>query len=492
MQTIAADQDMRAHGHELYRRGVRNVIRTGNHTDKHLASDCLRPEEKQALEQAGLSVALLFRQRAGAGGEIGDFSHAAAGRDAKRALHLAEELGQPPKSAITFAVAHDFRAPGDLARISAYFSSIRQAFRGRYRLGVHGSGQVCSHLRARALVDIAWLAGDPGWSGLTGFARSHEWALLDGKPAVWGGAGFWYTPCTNNPAFPDFGQFPVRPPKTAAPAFSAPAIFRVTARPGLNLRRGPGQNYEVCDTLPFGTLLYGHGRDGNWIMVDTRGDGRQDGHMHASFLEPICGALPVRYPPGASPFQIAQQELSESVRAYRGAAGNPRIYLYHSSTNHGDRDVVAWAASFVNYCVTAAGLTGTNSKSALSWHAQEWGDDVTGGPNLGDIAVLSRVCRADSRHKLPGGHIGFFLSQDDDYITLLAAGSDARIGIRRYPKNGRQGGHSFQLMSIRRPAGIAQQHLSVVQKISRDASGSAARQLAEMARNARLRPLKNS
>ena len=68
------------------------------------------------------------------------------------------------------------------------------------------------------------------------------------------------------------------------------ASYRVTARSGLNLRGGPGTQYEVLDTLDYGTeveVVRFYGSTDNWALVDLEGDGSHDGFMFADFLEPI-------------------------------------------------------------------------------------------------------------------------------------------------------------------------------------------------------------
>jgi hypothetical protein len=63
--------------------------------------------------------------------------------------------------------------------------------------------------------------------------------------------------------------------------------YRVTARNGLRLRGGPGTTYQVLRLVEFGHQIHVLRRDGDWAQVDLQGDGRADGHMHASFLDAI-------------------------------------------------------------------------------------------------------------------------------------------------------------------------------------------------------------
>jgi hypothetical protein len=63
--------------------------------------------------------------------------------------------------------------------------------------------------------------------------------------------------------------------------------FRVIASSGLRLRGGPGLEFEILTTLPFGTTVTFLSRSGAWAKVDSSGDGGADGFVHADFLEQV-------------------------------------------------------------------------------------------------------------------------------------------------------------------------------------------------------------
>lgn len=68
-----------------------------------------------------------------------------------------------------------------------------------------------------------------------------------------------------------------------------PGRYTVIARNGLNLRGGPGTNFESETTLATGTELNVVGtddRDSSWVRVDLEGDGLLDGYVFASYLAP--------------------------------------------------------------------------------------------------------------------------------------------------------------------------------------------------------------
>jgi uncharacterized protein (TIGR02594 family) len=230
------------------------------------------------------------------------------------------------------------------------------------------------------------------------------------------------------------------------------AIYEVTAASGLNLRGGPGESFKVLETLPARRLVRGLGLEGDWMKVDLEGDGQADGYMFSKYLRAMSGGVPlpppvVPRPTGSvEPIDVARQELGLNVREVPGASDNPRIRMYHATTEGGAApDETAWCSSFVNYCVEQAGLVGTRSKWARSWHDSGWGVDVGQAPRVGDVVVFSRVGGG-----VNGGHVGFYLEDDADTVLVLGGNQSNRICQQRYPKNGRLGPFTYELLSFRR------------------------------------------
>ncbi|MCV0393956.1 MAG: TIGR02594 family protein [Rhizobiaceae bacterium] len=429
--------------------GVKAAIRYYNHRNSTVfPSKCLTAAELNALHGAGISVAVVFQQRGGAGGNIGDLDAASGRRDAQRALTLARQVGQPQHSAIYFAVDWDYYKPQQLARITPYFQNVRAALAGQYLVGVYGSGTVGNHLKRQGLVDHIWLSGSIGWSGTRQALEEGNWSLfqkyMERRSEI---GGFGYDGNIVNPAMANYGQFdPAGPVETPRGEGSA-ALYKVIARSGLNLRSGPGENYRIVESIPADSIVTGIGRDGAWMKVDVGGDGRVDGYMFATFLEPVSGGLPVELAIARKPIDVARAELALGVREISGSRHNPRIVMYHSTTRGGAApDETAWCSSFVNYCVEQAGLRGTDSKWARSWHdSGGWGRDVTAAAVEGDIVVFRR-----QGTNVDGGHVGFFIEEDASSILLLGGNQGNRISIARYPKNGQMGSFRYTLLSIRR------------------------------------------
>ncbi|MDZ3991942.1 TIGR02594 family protein [Pseudomonas sp. Teo4] len=431
--------------------GVKVVIRYYNHKNSRIfPTKCLEPAEAAALDEAGIALATVFEQRAGAGGHVEDFGTANGTRDGTRAKELAKRLRQPEGSAIYFAVDWDFVKAAELSEVEAYFHAVNGALNGDYRVGVYGSGKVAAHLLDNSLASLVWLSGSLGWSGTRQMLATDRWALFQ-KALERNEAGISHDGNIASPAFSDFGQFHLggaNAPEIGQPASTPLALMRVTARSGLNLRRGPGREFTDIDTLPLNTVVRALGRNGDWIKVDREGDGVAEGFMFAEFLAPVAGGLPLPAPTGSQPLDIALAELAAGIAEVPGPGNNPRILLYHSTTTlHATQDSVAWCSSFVNYCVTQAGMHGTNSAGAQSWHTSDWGIDVTQSPHKGDIVVFSRTGGGAS----PGsGHVGFWLDSGGGMIKVLGGNQGDRVSIDTFPEKGKKGPFTYKLLSIRR------------------------------------------
>jgi hypothetical protein len=63
--------------------------------------------------------------------------------------------------------------------------------------------------------------------------------------------------------------------------------YRVAARNGLRLREGPGTQYEVLGKLASGRIVHRLAVDGDWVQVDSEGDGLADGFCHGAYLLPV-------------------------------------------------------------------------------------------------------------------------------------------------------------------------------------------------------------
>ncbi len=464
---------------ELRARGVETIIRYFNRANsKQLPEKRLEPAEAAAIADAGMTLAVVYQQRGGSGGNISDLDAQSGKADATRAAKQAKQIGQPKGSAIYFAVDWDYFRPSDLKTISEYFVEVRKVLGADYRVGVYGSGLVGKTLKNAGLVDFIWLSMSVGWSGTKALLATDAWALRQIFPEQT--VVLRHDGNELSPAWGDFGQFTPGGAVASAPsdwredaASSQFALMEVSARSGLNLRRGPGINYGVDFTLAQGQIVQVVSTSGDWANVDVNSDGLSDGYLHSGYLRPVSGGLPLvsaakkntagnwpQWPtwPSASgstvaaaapatatranvPYSVAQAELALDVREVAGPGNNPRVVMYHKSTNpwSGTDDSVPWCSSFVNYCVEQSGMVGTDSQRALSW--KDWGRSAENDPQEGDIVVFERVGK--------GGHVGFLVADREDSVSVLGANQYNRVRVSTYPKNGKLGETKYVLRSIR-------------------------------------------
>ena len=164
------------------------------------------------------------------------FTYASGYNDALSAHRQAKSIGQPPGSAIYFAV--DFNARGAaMAAVDQYFRGVAAGLaasgRGRpeYRVGVYGSGAVCAAVRGAGLAQYAWLSGSTAWDGTAGY---NDWSIRQGaQGARFANLSFDHD---SNEARADYGGFqignyagpppvePVMAVATAAPAAAATLV----------------------------------------------------------------------------------------------------------------------------------------------------------------------------------------------------------------------------------------------------------------------------
>lgn len=451
-KVIDCPWDLTQHAGRLKADGVEVAIRYYNHANSsRLPQKRIERSEYDTLLDAGLSLAIVFQQTGGASGHIEDLDSDSGIKDAERALSLAGTYGQPENSAIYFAVDHDYYIAEHLTSIKAYFQSVSKTLKGKYRVGVYGSGTVGKSVRDAGFADFIWLAAGIGWSGTKSLLKTDQWALyqLD-SPEIYEGIG--YDGNFVGARWKDFGQFGREPTdgtfelgasmalSSAISTHSELAV--VIASGGLNLRRGPGESFGIERLLPQGTSVVVTERSGDWAKVDINGDGKTDGYVHSGFLKVQSGGFPLTDIVGKSPYEIAKAELAQTIVEVPGPGNNPRIVMYHRSTNHwsGTDDSVAWCSSFVNFCVEQAGLIGTDRQDAQSW--KSWGEDVSAAPQEGDIAVFAR---GGSK-----GHVGFFVSDLGSHIKVLGGNQSGRVCYQAYPKNGKLGSETYKLLGIRR------------------------------------------
>lgn len=216
--------------------GIRTIARYYDWVDAETTCKSLFPKESDAIIAAGFSILTIFQHENSDPETFLDKSRGA--KDAREALKLAAANGQPPGSAIYFAVdgvdqtikdsvfewrvnkgqvvqaarkkrlltadpsfrkhikfyerfRHYHKAKFGkhaeavshrdmLPFVDHYFREVNRVLKadGRYRIGVYGSGMVCSHVRGKNLAEFCWLAMSTGWPGTKEYFASGKWNLV--------------------------------------------------------------------------------------------------------------------------------------------------------------------------------------------------------------------------------------------------------------------------------------------------------------------------
>ena len=140
----------------------------------------LSASEAQRLSSLGVKIVAVWEWHSH---DPAYFSYNSGYSDAMSASSQAKVIGQPPGSAIYFAV--DYNAPGgDIAgAIQQYFQGVAAGLaaagggRPEYKVGVYGSGAVCDAIKRAGLAQYTWLTGSTSWAGTLNY---DDWNIRQG------------------------------------------------------------------------------------------------------------------------------------------------------------------------------------------------------------------------------------------------------------------------------------------------------------------------
>jgi len=128
-------------------------------------------------------------------------------------------------------------------------------------------------------------------------------------------------------------------------------------------------------------------------------------------------------------FANAMNEIGQ--KEIRGGE-NPRIIEYHATTTlKGKEDEIPWCSSFVNWCLTQAGVTGTNSAAAKSWLA--WGKGII-PPVAGCICVIKQKNNGSdpSTGSASGYHVAFWIKEENGRVFLLGGNQADQVKVSSF------------------------------------------------------------
>ena len=139
-----------------------------------IAGKKLTASEAQLLSGAGLEIVAVYEDGPTSASY---FSASRGAADAGGAMQQAAAVGQPAGSAIYFTVDYDASSADIEGVIAQYFAAVATTIGSAFRVGVYGSGAVCTAMLSAGYASLAWLAQSTGW---TGHASFTNWAIQQG------------------------------------------------------------------------------------------------------------------------------------------------------------------------------------------------------------------------------------------------------------------------------------------------------------------------
>jgi hypothetical protein len=209
--------------------GINTIIRYYDWSNETLPGKTLSMREVRLIAKLDMSLAVVFQHNNDC---LCTFmARRRGGVDARRALELARSFSQPRGSAIYFGVDGIdaqfltlLRTTGHPAGeaqarklvqafVQPYFEEIAKVLKSSgYRVGVYGSGLVCSHLLDGKLAQLCWLANATGWPGYDTFEPTKRWVLKQHLPTKRSDCfGTEVDLNSGNGATEDFGQWKPAP-----------------------------------------------------------------------------------------------------------------------------------------------------------------------------------------------------------------------------------------------------------------------------------------
>ena len=89
-------------------------------------------------------------------------------------------------------------------------------------------------------------------------------------------------------------------------------------------------------------------------------------------------------------------------------------------------DETPWCAAFINYCAKQIGAKYPSGLRAKSWLSI---GKLTNYPSPGDVIVFWR-----NSQKSSAGHVGLFISEDENYVYCLGGNQSDKVQISPFPK----------------------------------------------------------
>ena len=201
----------------------------------------------------------------------------------------------------------------------------------------------------------------------------------------------------------------------------------------LNVRTGPGTQFETLETLPKGRSVEVVDIQG-WTPISMEDD--TIGWVSSKYLQaapppPAASGIVV---PGSKELPwIAWSRSKIGTHEMPGAADNPDIVPWYGLTTLPKsywHDSTAWCAVFVNAALMKAGIKTNRSARAFDW--LEWGEEVD-EPQVGDVVVFDFSHVAFYLSGAGTGRITCIGGNQSDAVTITTFSEDSVSGYRRVP-----------------------------------------------------------
>jgi hypothetical protein len=282
----------------------------------HHPQKTLTKAELTAIENAGMSVYVIFQHcnNSCANFDMGNPATAGKGRkDALAAVDLARELGQPADTPIYFGIDFDPYPGSDCkvpaARIwpsvEAYFDQVNEVLAGTgWHAGVYGAGVTLQRLKDSGRAKFFWLSTSLGHSGSPQFFNSGQWHLFQNVTEIKRPyARNTIDTDVANPLQPYFGAWTTRGPARAHDPQVATAILdsRAFIKKGCMILEAPLPKSKTAMRTTFTTtcrIMTFEERE--YYGVSVTEDDQIDGYIHKAdlVLGGLSGNMPKWAPAG--------------------------------------------------------------------------------------------------------------------------------------------------------------------------------------------------
>lgn len=180
-------------GHSLSQTNCERLIQAGKSFAVRYYSNPDNPDqawkiisraEAQRILDSGLKLCMVYQDEAGS---QSCFSREKGFQAIQNAITLAEEIGQPYGSAIYFAVDYDAGGIALGNNIMPYFDAINEYLNecgNPYKVGVYGSGFICSRVKSIGFASYTWLSMSTGWAEYSTYNTPSKYNIKQVEGAV--------------------------------------------------------------------------------------------------------------------------------------------------------------------------------------------------------------------------------------------------------------------------------------------------------------------